>query len=244
MFAVNDRDIKRLERELKAFAEKAVPFATRSTLNGAAFKAQQNARDVVKREMTLRNKFTQQSIQVDQTKTLNIRRQAAVVGSIADYMEDQEFGGIKTKTGKHGVHIPTSYAAGGAMGAQTRTRLPRKANRLENIVLSKRRRKPKNRKQANVFKVQDAVTSGRRLVYLDLGRRQGIFRVIGGAKKFKRGWPKGARLRMVHDLTRKSVVIPRQPWLAPAVKFAGAELPALYKEALTFQAKRRGLFRP
>lgn len=244
MFGVDNRDIKKMERDLKTFAMKAYPFATRQTVNDAAFQAQKIARVDVQRDMVLRNRFTVQSIRVDQARTLQVRRQAATVGSTADYMEDQEFGAVKAKGGKEGVAIATSYSAGQGENAQPRTRLPRKPNTMANIQLQRRRgRKAKNRKQANVFKVQDAVTTGRRYVFLDLGRRQGIFKVVGGSKSYKRGWPKGARLRMVHDMTKESVIIPKNPWLKPAFDESARMLPAFYADALRFQLRRRNLFR-
>lgn len=241
MFQITDRELKELEKDLQVFAKRAYPFATKNTLNRAAFNARQYAQENIGREFTERNKWTRQSIRVEQTKTLNIRSQMSVFGSTLDYMEKQEFGGVTTATGEHGVTIPTAYAAG-QKGQQPRTRMPRKANRMDNIILSKRKRRAKTRKQALVFAVQDAVTSGNRHVFLDLGRRQGIFRVVGGRKGFKRGWPKGARLEMVQDMTRKSTPVPRTPTIAPAHQQAAQDIPELYAQALRYQAKRQGLF--
>lgn len=247
MFSINDDDIKQLESDLKTFAARAFPFATRNTIHSAAVAARFIAVDIVKNKMTNRNAFTRQSIQFNPSKanqiTLRVSNQAAFVGSTADYMEVQEFGDTKVKTGKHGVAIPTSEASGEGPKAFPRRRLPRRANKMTNIKLTKRRRIPKNRKQATLFKVQDAVTTGKRFVFLDLGKRQGIFRVIGGRKKFKRGWPVGAKLRMIHDLTRTSVTIPKRPWLAPTVDKAEKLIPNLYRRALEFQARRQGLFK-
>lgn len=244
MFQIDDKNIKRLERDLSEFAARALPFATRQTLNDTAFATQRIVKADLKRDLTLRNKFTEQSVRVDQErKQLNIRKQQSTIGSTADYMEDQEFGATKTKGGKTGVSIATSYAAG-QQGQRPRTRLPRKVNKLANIRLRKfKGRTASNRKQQTLFKVQDAVTSGSRVVFLDLGKRQGIFRVVGGSRRFKRGWPKGARLKMLHDMTRQSVTIPRKPWLMPAVAEASRMLPAFYADALRFQLKRHGLFK-
>ena len=100
----------------------------------------------VKERMILRNQFTTRSIQVRQTKTLQVSRQKAAVGSTANYMEDQEFGAVKSKTGKQGVVIPTSYSSGEGKNAYPRTRLPKKANRMPSIRLGKRRRARSSRK--------------------------------------------------------------------------------------------------
>lgn len=242
MIEIDDRQIKEFEKDLKTFAHRAYPFATKSTLNSAAFSAQKTARRDVKTKMVTRNRFTEQSIQVDQARTLNVRRQAATVGSIADYMEEQEFGGTNVKTGREGVAIPTGYSAGQDK-QQPRTRLPRKPNKLTNIKLKQnRQRRPKNRRQAIVFAIQDAINTGNRYIFLDLQRRKGIFKVIGGRKGMKRG-TSGAKLKMVYDLTQATTPIPRNPWLHPAIKHTEKLMPGMYFKALKFQLQRHNLFR-
>lgn len=235
MFGIDNSDIKKMERDLKTFAKQAYPFATRKTLNDSAFQAQKIARVDVRENMTNRNRFTVQSIQVEQARTLQVSKQAAVVGSTADYMEDQEFGGVKSKGGKEGVSIATSYSAGQGQSAQPRTRLPRKANKMASISLSKRRKKGSSRKQQNLIAIQQAATTGRKFVFLDLGRRKGIFKVIGGKRRPK--------IKMVHDMTKQSVVIPKNPWLKPAFDEALRMTPAFYADALRFQLRRRNIFR-
>ena len=233
MFNIDDRETKRLERNLKKFKARALPFATKTTINEAAFTARRIAQTGIRRKLITRNKFTEASIRVEQTKTLDIRRQVSTVGSIADYMEVQEFGGTKRKKGKQGVAIATSFAAGGADNAQPRVRLPRKPNKLQNLRLRRISGKGKSKRQKNFIAVRAAASSGQKFVYLDMGRSKGLFKVTGGKRK--------PRVRMVWDLSRQSVVIPRRPWLAPAVRKAGAFIPRNYKKALQFQLKRHGL---
>lgn len=234
MFGVDDRDIRKMERDLKTFARKAYPFATRRTLNDAAFQAQKIARVDVQRDMILRNRFTVRSIRVNQTKTLQVSRQGAAIGSIADYMEDQEFGAVKAKSGKEGVAIATSYSAGQGENARPRTRLPRRPNTLVNIQLRRRRKQGNSRKQQNLVAIKQAAATGRRYVFLDLGRRKGIFKVTGSMRRPK--------IKMVHDMTKESVIIPRNPWLKPAFDESARMLPAFYADALRFQLRRRNLF--
>lgn len=234
MFKINDKEIKEFEADLKTFARKAYPFATKNTINQAAFTAQTLAKLDIQTNMVNRNKFTVQSIQVEQSRTLQVSRQAAVVGSTADYMETQEFGGIKAKTGSQGVSIATSYSAGQGEGA-VRTRLPRKANTLAAIKLRKRGGKALSRRQRTVVQIKAAATTGKRFVFLDLGRKKGIFRVIGGVRN--------AKIKMVHDMTEQSVTIPRNPWLKPAVDTTQIMIPDMYKKSLVFQLRKQGLFR-
>ncbi len=180
MLKLDDKELKRFERDLKTFGARAFPFATKNTVNTAAFRTRKAATHIVSNRMTLRNRHTIQSIRVEQTKTLRVERQAAIVGSTAKYMLDQEFGAVHK-----GKPIATSYAAGQGMGVQPRTRLPRKANRMQNIQLKKQRYRGNSRKQRNLVAIKEAAASGRKLIFLDLGRRQGIFRVVGGKKRPK-----------------------------------------------------------
>ena len=65
MFQINDDDVKQLESDLKTFARRALPFATKATVNGAAFNAQREAKQNVREDMLTRNRFTEQSIRVE-----------------------------------------------------------------------------------------------------------------------------------------------------------------------------------
>ena len=240
MFSIDDKEVKRFENELKGFAHRALPFATKETLNQAAFITMQKAKKDVKSNMINRNAFTVKSIQFDKAKTLNIKRQASIVGSIADYMETQEFGGTKSKP-----TLSTSFSAG-QKRQEPRTKLSTKNNKMRNILLSKKRKKrvAKNELQDLVFKAQDAVTTGKRFIYLGgTIKREGIYKVVGGSKKFKRGWPSGAKLHAVHIFQRGSVIIPRRQWLEPNFNAVIPQLPEFYKKALIKQLKRHNLFR-
>lgn len=233
MLDVDARDIDRFERDLRTFNERAFPYATRATLNSGAFDGRKAWQGELRGNMTLRNRYTERSVLVEQARTLDVERQAAVLGSTADYMTDQEFGGTRRKRGKLGVPIPTSYAAGQAEGAK-RTRMPRAANRLASVRL-RRRQRGDNRGLRNMLAVREAAENGGGFVYLDLGRRRGIFRITGGKRR--------PRVRMVYDLSRADVRIPRNPTLAPAVAKATRRMPQHYAEALKFQLDRAKLFR-
>lgn len=238
MFSINDDDIQQLEHDLRVAAERAIPFATRNTVHSAAVKGRYIAVENVRHVMITRNKFTEKSVLFHPSKsnqiTLAISRQEATLGSTADYMEDQEFGGVKTAKGKGGVSIATSYSANQGQ-SQPRTRLSVKGNKMENIRLRKRTKRGRTRKQRNFNTIKEAATSGNKFVFLDLGRTKGIFKVVGGKRRTK--------INMVHSMSKKSVVIPRNPWLLPAVKQTAPHIPAIYKKSLEFQANRLGLFK-
>jgi hypothetical protein len=237
MLKVDTREIKRYERDLKEFASRAYPFATKQTINKAAFHSQKEAKSEVSKNMIERNRFTSQSIRVVQSRTLKVDRQSATMGSTAAYMETQEFGGVKRKTGKHGVALTTSYASGEGMGTQPRKRLAKKANRLQNILLSKAKTKSKNRRQRNAIIIKRAAEQGIDHVVLNLrGGKRGIFRVIGDDSGVD-------NIRMVHDISRKTVLIKPNPWMRPAVKRTTPLMQGFYRDALVFQLKRQGIFK-
>lgn len=235
MFGIDDRELKAFEQDLKNFAADAIPFAARHTVNGVAFAARKRGQDNIRDKMITRNRWSVGSVRVNQTRTLDVKRMAAEVGSTEGYMADQEFGATQVKKGAKGVAIPTSYSAGQSEDTQPRTRLPRKPNKMQNITLRHRRNRAKSRRQANLIAIQQAASSGNKFAYLDLGRRQGIFRVTGGKRN--------PRVKMVWDLSRQSVRINARPWLRPGVEEAyQKDAGRLWRSSLEFQAKRRGLF--
>ena len=235
-----DKETKQLEKELGILRDRAFPFATKETLNRTAFIAQKRYKREIKKELVTRNKFTEQSIRVEQAKGLNIRNQMSIVGSVAHYLETVEFGGIKTPRGRTGVPIASSYSSGEGRGAQPRKRLPRKPNKMRNIRLKHKKQKAKSKRQATLIKIKNAVNTGNRTIYLDLpGRGEGIYKVVGGRK----GATKGARLEMLWGMSETSVVIPKQPLLKPAYDHAVRLMPRVYRDSLRFQIKKSMLFR-
>ena len=223
MFQVNDKDVKKLERKLRDINERAIPFATRATINEMAFGSQALARTEIQAKMTLRNKYTVSSVRVDQARGLNIASQVAKMGSIADYMDEQEFGGSKGRKSGRAVGIPTSFAAG-QRGARPRTRLPRKAFQMAQIMLRRGGKRGANAKQQNAINI---ATSLGGFTYLDLGKRKGIFKID------KKGRP-----TMVHDLSRASVRIPATKWMKPSVDAIINRRGEFYAKALNFQLSR------
>jgi hypothetical protein len=230
---INVKDIELLERDLKKARIRALPFATNQMLNKSAFKAQTVAKGRVRRELTLRQPFTLKSIQVVKSKTLRISNQYSRVGSTAGYMEDQEFGNTKTAKGRVGVPIPTSEASNQGK-APRRTKLVTKAHKLGAVRLGRSKIRAKSKAQENIIKVKEAVKSGKRRAFLDLGSRKGIFIIKGGKRN-----PKP---RMLYDLSQKSVRTPANPWLRPSMLFASKFMRHEYRLALQYQLRRLGLF--
>ena len=176
MFDIDDRQIQQFERDLRRYAKEAMPFAVRDALNRAVFGSQAEIRQELKRRMVLRNKWTQGSIQVDTAKGVRVERFAAAVGSVEEYMAEQEEG-FTRRGRKHGVPIPTSYAVG-QRGARPRTKTMgfNHRHRLKRIAIAKHGLKGGDDKQRNVVSVLEAVKSGNRFVFLRFN--SGVFNLL------------------------------------------------------------------
>lgn len=240
LMQIEDEQIRTLERDLKIAASHAFPFATLDALNRAVAGAQIQIRRHLDQRMTLRNQWTKGSIQIRKARGLDVERQAAEVGSAAEYMAEQEEGFTRRARGRHGVPIPTS-AASGQPKARPRRRKVSKSMRLANIHIAKHRGLGVNQKQRNVRSVQEAVKTGKRFVFLEFKTKKGIYKVMGGSKKVKRGWPKGASLRLVWSLSKRTVTTPKHQWLDPELDTVVGKIPELYRRALTKQLKRLGV---
>jgi len=230
MFTADMQNYKILEERLKAFSEKAIPFATRQTINDLAFAASSKAKENIRKEFVLRNKFTEKSIRVTTTRERTISAQRSVVGSVVAYMEEQEFGGTTTKRGKFGVPIPTSYSAGLSESAKPRSKMIRKPNKMSSISISNKNRAFKSKKQAAKVSVIEAVKRGRKYIFMELDRTKGLFKITGGKNKPK--------IKMVYDLTRTSIKTKARPWLRPASQEVIKNFSKIYIKNLEYQLKR------
>ena len=233
MLKIDDSEVVKFELDLLRLRKRAIPFATKAAINGFAFKAQSFARSGIEKKFIQRNKWSGRSVQVETTKTLKVSQQRSIVGSVAPYMATQEFGGTEAQEGRHGVAIPTSFAAGQSQNTNPRTRLPKKPHKMAAIQLRRTRAKG-SAKQRRAIIVREAAKSGRKFVYMDLGRRKGLFKITGSANR--------PRVRMLYDLTRPVVNIPATPWLSPAVASTIRVAPSIYVEALRFQIQKFKIF--
>jgi hypothetical protein len=233
---------KRFIKDLGALKDRAIPYAVRDTLNDAAFAARAAWAERIRKDLTLRNSFTVRSLQVAKAGGTDIRVMRAVLGSRAPYMADVEQGQTQTAAGKHGVAIPTPSAAGQALKARLRTKPIRRANWLSAIHLQ--RGVTGSRQRRNAAAISMAVRAGGGFVYLDTGRRQGLFRVDGRKR--------GIKLRMLYDLSKRTVKSAPRPTLEQTVKLIGPRIPAMGERAIARQIKRaitgstgrRSSFRP
>jgi hypothetical protein len=230
-WGMKGKQLKAFQRELKSFGKKEFPIINGMALNKTAFEARKQYVSLAERRFIMRNKWTVKSIRFQ--KVVGFKNQFSEVGSTMDYMEDQEFGNTKTKTGKHGVAIPTSTASNEARGAKPRRKKVIASRRRGRVQLHRVRVKAKNRVQHVVATVRAAADAGgRRFIYLPrLGKMgAGIYLITGGKRKPK--------LNLIYDLSRKSVSTPKRPTLKPAVDWIRPRMPGFYREAMEARLKK------
>jgi len=235
MLSIDFSDVKKLEKDLKRFASRIYPQATGATLNRAAAETRLVAQKAIRRKFITRNKWSAGSVRYDRAKGFNPMTQEAVVGSVAPYMADQEFGTTINKTGKHGVDIPTRAASGEGRGSSPRRRVVRRPMRRGNIRINNTRVKARSKKQYIVASIKQAAKRGGRnkFLYLPFSKHPGIYRVVGGKRK--------PRIEQIHDFSKQSVYIQPRPWLRPSAQQVARRMPRFFKEASERLLRRKGL---
>ena len=234
MIDFDGKTIETLAKDLSVFAHRALPVANGKALNAMAFDGRRTSQQMIKDKMITRNQWTVRSVQVETVRGFNIANQQSKVGSRQEYMRTQELGGEKVAKGREGVPIATSYSSGEGLEGKPRRRLPRRPNKLGRIKLRDQGNMGRSRRQRNLIAVRQAAASGDKYVFMDLGNRAGIFKVVGGKRR--------PQVRMVWDMSRKSVSIPKRKWLEPSVEQVIKRGPEHYIKALQQQARKHGLF--
>lgn len=233
--------IEQYENELDKFHDKALPYAIRDTLNNAAVETMKLSRKNANRIFEMRNKFSERSIQFEKTYALSVPEMESAAGSLQDYMRMQEEGFYKKKEGKHGIAVPTTYAAGQEI-APKRTKPIRSRNLLARLRIARGLssglygQKYKNPKQVLVRQVQDAIEYGHRVVFLNIRgiKEPGFYRIVGG-RRTKRGWPSGAQLRMLYSVKEQFMNMPPRPWLRPSANVIHNRMDRMYFAAIKRQ---------
>lgn len=225
------KKLKKFESALRAFGGKDYPIINGMALNQTAFETSQEYKSNARRQFTLRNKFTERSIQFDKARGFNPRNQFSVVGSTMNYMEEQEFGITKTATGKRGVAIPTTTASGEPRGSRPRRKVVPRSRHRSNIKFTKSKIKARTRKQHIVATIRATAARGSgKFIYLPIQRAPGIYRVTGKGRR--------AKIKLIYDLSRRSINIERRPTLNPAVQRIGPRIPSFYKKAFERRMKK------
>lgn len=232
---VDAREIRRLERELRVFHEKAARAASAVTLNRLARGARALAKRRVEQTMTLRNKWTLGSIQSTNTPLGRpIGQQFTLVGSRQEYMAKQHEGGRLKRT-KEGRRLTTARGSREGDAAFPRKKLARGMNRISKIKVAPRNQKRRGKMSAGVaahIQVKEARKKGFRFAYLRLGRdNAGLFDV------------KRKRIKMVHRIMREPLRVKSRPWLEPAADEMRQAGPRIWARAVMAEVAKVGLFR-
>ena len=231
--------IKEFEADLRVFAKSALPYAVKDTLNKAAYEGQFRARNNITSRMINRNKWTENSVKANRAHGNDIDGMESRVGSLNPYMKDQEEGGGRSES--NGVPIARG-AASGQIGASVRDKAVRQGNRLSNIILESRER-TRHKRRPFIPLVRYALKSGKRFFYHEFDNgKKGIFRVVGGTRRTSSGFPVGAKIRTVYDMSHKTVKVKATHWLSDAVESTRKDMPKMYWHSLAQQLQRRGLF--
>jgi hypothetical protein len=231
MFTLDKKGLKQAAKQFDKAAN-AMDHARREYVNALAFEARREWLQRIENAFVLRNTFTRRSIQVDKARVAKGQAIESRVGSTAPYMDEQEDGGTKSAKGKHGTPIPTSSAAGQGMKARPRTREVTSRNRMGAIHLAGSVSGSRHRRNAAAIAI--AIRRGTRVAFLDFGRKKGIFRIIEGKKR--------VRVRMLWDLSQKSVTTPKTPTLGPTIRdISKAQRIRMGIDAMRNQLKRNRL---
>ncbi len=158
----------------------------------------------------LRNKWTENSMRFDRSTTSTLTSYA---GSINPYMADQEFGGTKRpRSGSKSTPIATPASVSNKSSIP-RKKLPKRQNRLSNIEV-RNIRSAKGKKNLPIRAKRRIDIHQRGLgprqpsfFYEKSGKKKGIFRVTG---------IKRLTIRLIHDLSHRSIAVKRTKFLEPA----------------------------
>lgn len=224
---VDTRDLDRFIHDLERARKSALPYAMRNAINAGAFEGRRQWVRELRGGFILRNTYTERSLQVVKATSLRLDAMHALLGAYAPYLRKQEEGGTE-RGGGRSKPIPTAVAAGQPMGSRPRTKAVRRPNWLSAIILS-RKRIGSTEKQRNAIAIQRTILGGRRFVLLELGRKRGIFLVTGR---------KRLQVRLVWDLSRKSVRIRPTPTLQRTLDAIDHKLPMLYAASVLEQLRR------
>lgn len=225
------RGLDEMQRELEQLARRGVHYAARETLNSLAFAGRKIWQGEMRSTLTLRNAFTERRALVERATGSRMPEMEAVLGHTEDYMRRLEEG-IGERARRGGLAIPTEAAAGQAKGSLPagRKRAVRPANIIRALGKLKRQSRSLPRKVRNVKAVRDAIRNGSRLAYLELDRRRGIYRIMGGKRR--------PQIRKLYDLSRRSVPLPRIPTLQRTLDQTWKQGPTLALAALQRQLDR------
>lgn len=212
-------------RDLEELQKNASKRMSAEVLNRTANGARLFARKEARKKMTLRNRWTEGSIQSTRTPpTRPMGQQFTLVGSRQAYMRKQELGGGLEQ--KNGVRrMTTSEGSREGPMAKPRKKLAKGIMRARSIKTPPNRRyRGKATKGRNAaIDIKRAKAKGFRFAHVKFPRtrKEGIVDV-----RFN-------PVRMVHVFERNKMRVKKRPWLGPSADRAARAMPSLYAKALS-----------
>lgn len=230
---IDDRQIRRLEKQINLLSDHAIPIAIQQTLNNVARKAWREGRRNTDREFQNRNTYSKRSQTYQQTRELDIDKMVAIAGSSAQYLAEQETGFTRTsKSG--GVWVPTAEAAD--QSGQTRTKPIKAKFRRSRIRMAKpKTKRPVSAKQAHFFKLINAVRSRSGYFFGEFKNTKGMWKIEGSLDT---GRLVLTGVRLLYSATRRTVYTPKTAWHSEGVDVANRDLEGEYYRALKRQFAR------
>jgi hypothetical protein len=221
-------DFGDLSKMLGKLAKRGIPYAARNAVNGCAFEARKAWLGRSSSDLVLRNTFTQRSMRIDKATGTKVEGMKAELGSTSPYMGTQEEGGdVGPRSGAHRP-IPTTSSAGQGLKRRPRTR-PVQGKNLQSALTVGSRPQGSNRRYRNMLAVV-AAAAGNGIAYLDLGKRKGLFRVVGLKRRIK--------ITMLWDLSRPRVHLKGTHTLEKALVDAAPRMRKVTHAAIEDQVKR------
>jgi len=209
------RELKTLSKALKHLGHgKGAGYVAKNALNHGVFTARQKWHGEMDDRLILRNNFTKKAVSVVRATGTDITRLRAVIGSRAPFMDDVEGGQSESKKGRHGVPVPTGYAAG-QEGANPTTKLVRARFRIgatDTANIQKDVARFRTSKQRNAVTIALARRRNVPFGVLETQHGHGLFKINKGRAAAKK---KRKRNR------RRSKATP------PPVKFSSSGAPKL-----------------
>lgn len=233
---IDTREIDRMEKSIDELSKRGIPIAVQQTLSNTARNAYGHGQKLTVKEHTLRNRWTARSESYQRATGLNIKQMKSEFGSTEDYMRKQEEG--FTRSSPNGVLVPTAESSGEAPGGKRRKPI-RKPFRRSNLTLGRTKKRFANKNQQRIASVIDTFRDGRKFWYGDLGGTKGMWRLVGGSKRRKKGgWPKGMRPHLLYSATQKTNYTKATPIVSDASDLAMKQQPEEYFNALDRQLDR------
>ncbi len=231
-FKLDLKDVDGFVSDLDLFNEKLAKRITSASLTEMASQAATRAKRNVKRDFTLRNKWTLRSIRSTRSSPSRpINNQFALAGSVMPYLALQEKGGRLGRT-KQGRRVTTAQGAREGNTAFPRKKLARGRLASRNISLGRAPRVAGSSGRRAFVAVTAARRQRRRFIFLRLKNdRSGIFEI------------KPKKIVLVHAIVKRNMRIKKKQWLEPAADEARARGPQIFRREIERSVRQHGLFK-